>query len=445
MTDVKYLIIGNGMAGITAAQEIRHAERSASLTASAGGRMLIVSDEVEPYYYRASLSEWISGQMTDEMLPGRTPEFYDQMRIEQTSGHVARVDSEARRVHLDDGDVIGYDRLLIATGARANVYAVEGLEESLVFRNVADAREIKERLGCCGSTGPALSPSAALGVNSAEGLTTGGRALIVGGGILGLELAGALHKMGIQHIAVVQRTPPLGKPLLDAPAAEWLQQCMRADGVDLFISDTVARVEGQTAHFKSGRTWDFDIFVQAVGITPIFPEVPGLAVGKGIRIDERCRANLPGVYAAGDCTETRVPGSVSRETGRTERWQTTRIWLDCAQQGRTAGRNMVGCDATLPDRPFFNASIIYAILYVYIGRPHGEEGEVYVWQEGDGYRKVRVVDGRLAGALLLGERQGSMALFKAIGQPVARFGADVARPDFPFNDLTGQDWDYLLY
>lgn len=100
---------------------------------------------------------------------------------------------------------------------------------------------------------------------------------------------------------------------------------------------------------------------------------------------------------------------------------------------------------TLPDRPFFNASIIYAILYAYIGQPHGEEGEVYVWQEGDGYRKVRVVDGRLAGALLLGERQGSMALFKAIGQPVARFGTDVARPDFPFNDLTGQDWDYLFY
>ena len=115
------------------------------------------------------------------------------------------------------------------------------------------------------------------------------------------------------------------------------------------------------------------------------------------------------------------------------------------QQGRTAGRNMAGQDAALPDQPFFNASIIYTALYTYVGEPHGEEGEVHVWQGDGGYRKVRVVDGKLAGALLLDERHGSMALFKAIGQPVAQFGADIARPDFPFNDLTGQDWDYLFY
>ena len=94
---------------------------------------------------------------------------------------------------------------------------------------------------------------------------------------------------------------------------------------------------------------------------------------------------------------------------------------------------------------FFNASIIYTVLYTFVGGPHGEEGEVYVWQEGDGYRKFRVVDGRLAGALLSGERSGSLPLIKLIGQPVAQFGADIARPDFPYNDLTGQDWDHLFY
>jgi NADPH-dependent 2,4-dienoyl-CoA reductase/sulfur reductase-like enzyme len=351
--------------------------------------------------------------MSDEMLPGRTPEFYDQMQIMQMSAHVTRVDSEENQVHLSDGDVFDYDKLLIATGARANAYPVEGLEETLVFRSLVDARKIKERLG------------------------SGGRALIVGGGILGLELAGALRRMGLSHIAVVQRTGPLGKPLLDTSASEWLQQRMQADGVDLFINDTVVRVEQQTALLKSGRTWDFDIFVQAVGITPVFPEVPGLVSGTGIRVDDHCHTNLPDIYAAGDCTETRVPG--------TDRWQTTRIWLDCALQGKTAGRNMAGKDATLPEQALFNASVIYTVLYTYVGDPHGEEGEVYVWQEGDGYRKIRVADGKLAGALLLGERHGSMALFKAIGQPAARFGADVAHPGFSFNDLTGQDWDYLFY
>lgn len=405
MSEVQYLVIGNGMAGITAAREIRHADSA--------GHIVLISDESEPYYYRASLSEWISGKTTDEMLPGRTPEFYDTMRIEQMTGHVTHVDPEARRVHLDDGRTLDYDRLLIATGAQANVYPVEGLDEIMVFRGLADARAIKERMGCCG------------------------RALIVGGGILGLELAGALHKMDIQHIAVVQRSAPIGKPLLDAPAAAWLQERMGADGVDVFVNDTVERVEGQTARLKSGRTWDFDAFVQAVGITPIFPEVPGLEVGKGIRIDDRCRTNLPGIYAAGDCTETRVPGG--------DRWQTTRIWLDCAHQGKTAGRNMTGYDETLAGQPFFNVSIIYTVLYTYVGEPHGEDGPVYIWQQGDEYRKFRVVDERLAGALLLGQRRGSVAILRAVGQRVAQFGADIARPDFGWNDLTGQDWDYLFY
>jgi NADPH-dependent 2,4-dienoyl-CoA reductase/sulfur reductase-like enzyme len=84
-SDAQYLIIGNGVAGITAAQAIRHAD-------PAGG-IVLIGDEGEPYYYRASLSEWISGQTTDEMLPGRTVEFYDQMHIEQVAGHVAQVDS----------------------------------------------------------------------------------------------------------------------------------------------------------------------------------------------------------------------------------------------------------------------------------------------------------------------------------------------------------------
>jgi NAD(P)H-nitrite reductase large subunit len=399
------LIIGNGMAGITAAQAIRHADPC--------GRIQLVSDEGEPYYYRASLCEWIAGEIDETMLPGRTPAFYRQMGIEQTYGHVTHVAPEVRRVELADGGALRYDRLLIATGARANIYPVEGLDEVLVFRGLADARRIRERL------------------------VDGGRALIVGGGVLGLELAGALQRMAIADIAVVQRTPPLAKPLLDQAASAWVQERMRADGVDVFVGDTVERVVDGTAYLKSGSAWDVDVLVEAVGITPTFPEVPGLAVGRGIRIDQRCRTNLPDVYAAGDCAETRAPG--------TDRWQPTRIWLECAQQGKVAGRNMAGREATLPDEPYFNASLLYTVRYAFIGRPHGTEGEAHVWQKDDGYRKVRVVDGRLAGALLLGERHGAMALHRAIDQPVARFGAGVARPEFAWNDLSSQDWDYLFY
>ncbi|MBN1812737.1 MAG: FAD-dependent oxidoreductase [Anaerolineae bacterium] len=415
MTHTQYLIVGNGIAGITAAQEIRHAD--------AEGRILIVSDEGEPYYYRASLSEWMAGETTDEMLPGRTPAFYETMRLEQIADRVLRVDAAVRQVTLESGAQIAYQKLLLATGARANTFAIEGLNQIHVYRTLADVRAIKERVGCCG------------------------RALILGGGILGLELAGALHKMGGKRIAVVHRPDHVGGPLLDRPAAEWLQARMRGDGIDLFLSDTVERVTGQAAQLKSGQRWTFDVLIESVGITPTSPQVEGLCVGQGIQIDEYGRTNLPDVYAAGDCTETRAPGS--------ERWQTTRIWLDCARQGKTAGRhmaarNMAADGSSAPDQarpraPFFNASLIYTVFYATIGEPHGEGGAVHLWQAGDGYRKIRVVDGKLAGALLLGERRGTMALLQATGQPVAQFGSRIAHPDFAFNELTGRDWDYMWY
>ncbi len=427
MNKAKYIIVGNGMAGITAAQAIRDADQS--------GRILIISDERAPFsespafYYRASMSEWLAGEITDAALQGRTKEFYQHMDLETLEGHVTRVEPEAHTLGLANGATLGYEKLLIATGARANRFPVEGMDDTdpLVFRDFADAQQIKNRLGDCG------------------------RALILGGGILGLELAGALHKMrtgitkaagathcSIEHIAVVQRSGFVGKPLLDAPAAAWLQERMRADDVKLFLNDTVDHVEGRTAHLTSGRTWDFDIFVQAVGITPTFPEVPGLTVGRGIQIDAHARTNLPDVYAAGDCTET-----YHADRGR---WQTTRIWLDCARQGKVAGNTMAGGTMALPDMPpFYNASVIYTILYSYIGAPHGDESEVHIWHNDDAYRKMRVVDGQLAGALLLGNRHGSNAILHAIGQPVAQFGDAIAQPDFPYNDLSGRDWDYLFY
>ena len=405
MAEIDYLIVGNGMAGLTAAQEIRHADQD--------GRIAMVADEGETFYHRASLSEWISGQMSDDMLPGRTPAFYDHMRIEQINGYVVSVDAQARTAWLAGGETLGYGRLLIATGARANTFPIRGLQEIAVFRKLSDARHVKERLGDCG------------------------RALILGGGILGLELAGALHRMGLRNIAVVQRRAFVGPPLLDPPAAEWLQERMRSDGITLFLGDTIERVEGHTAHLYCGQTWDFDLFVQAVGITPVFPRLADLTVGRGIRINARCETNLPDVYAAGDCTET--------EHGGSNQWRTTRIWLDCARQGRTAGRNMAGQDAELPDEPFFNASVIYTANYSYIGEPHGDSGESHIWQDSSGYRKVRVVDGNLAGALLLEKRHGTMALFKAIGQPAASLGAGIARPDLDLNALGGGDWDYMFY
>ncbi|MCU0521533.1 MAG: FAD-dependent oxidoreductase [Anaerolineae bacterium] len=401
----RYLIIGNGVAGITAAQEIRAHDPA--------GQITIIGDEGKPYYYRASLSEWIAEDSTTEQTYARTTGFYEAMRIENVTGRVDRIDAERKQVSLESGDQTPYDKLLIATGASPNAVPIAGLEDPMAYRTWDDARKIKEH----------VDPQT--------------NVLILGGGVLGLELAGALVEIGTRNIAIVQLLDFLGPPLLDEHAGRWLERRIRADGLTLFLGDTVERVEGQVAHLKSGKTRDFDLFVQSVGVRPRYPEVPGLETGRAVRIDEHGATNLPDIYAAGDCTETCV-----RSQGR---WQPTRIWLDCARQGRVAGCSMAGVDASLTEYPFLNASILYDIHYAYIGDPNAEGGVAHILENDRAYRKVRLVDGNLAGAMLMGDRRGMMPMYRAIGLPVAEYGDVIARSDFPWNDLTGKDWEYLFF
>jgi len=406
----KYLLAGSGVASISAAQEIRRLDPD--------GHVTLVGDE--PYYYRGSLSEWIAGKTTDPMLPGRTEEFYNDMGIEQLDGRVSTVDPENKTVRLENGKDLPYDSLLIATGAEARKFPVEGLapERSYVFRSLDDARKIREEVGCCGSV------------------------LILGGGVLGLELAGALSAMGGKQIAIVQLLPFVGAPLIDKQSADWLQRRIRAAEVELFLEDTVERVEHNTAILKSGKTWDFDLFIQAVGVVPIFPEIPGLEIGRGIRIGSRSQTNLDSIYAAGDCTETKPE--------RSDSWVPTRTWLHSARQGKIAGRNMVDHKSDFQKKqPFYNVSILFKQYYSYIGEPYGEDGHVYHWEDESSLRTMRVVEGCLAGAFFLGDstvcRRGSMAVLRAIGQDISRFGKPITNPSFPWNELVTGDWDYHFY
>jgi nitrite reductase (NADH) large subunit len=401
----RYLIIGNGVAGMSAAQEIRQADPE--------GQITIVGDEPDPTYYRASLSEWIAEDNTEDMVMARTKAFYGDMRLETLQDYVSAVDLDAKSVTMSDGSLRAYDRLLIATGAQPNVIPIEGLDSALTYRTWDDARTIKR----------------AVDANT--------RVLILGGGVLGLELAGALVRTGVHDIAIVQLLDFVGPPLLDRPAGEWLQERIRADGLHLFLGDTVTRVESNTAVFRSGETWDFDVFVQSVGVGARYPDVPGLATGRGVRIDAHTATNLPDIYAAGDCTETCKPDG--------DRWQPTRTWLDCARQGRVAGCSMAGIDASLADTPFFNASILYDVNYAYIGEPNADQGESFLWTTERAYRKIRTEGERLAGALLMGDRTGAMAIHKAVGRAIGSPDETFARPDYPWNDLTGRDWDYLFY
>ncbi len=405
MTDTHYLIIGNGVAGISAVQAIRELDDS--------GAIAIVSDEKRPYYYRAALSEWVSGRSTPGQLSGRQPFFYDTLRAEQLYGIVDRVDTESRSAFFSNGESLRYQELLIATGARANRISIPGLDESYVLRSYADAMRLRERAG---------DP---------------GRVIILGGGVLGLEIAGALYHAGVSDITIVHLMQYLGGPLLNEQSAAWLHEKIAADGLEVFLEDTVVEVKDKVAYLKNGGAIPFDLFVQAVGITPTFPEIPGLEIGKGIRVDRGCATNIPHVHAAGDCTELR-----DNADGK---WKSSRFWLDGARQGRVAGQNMCGADARLAHEPFYNASYIYTFPYSYIGAPHSTAGPAHVRKDGNGYRLVRVLNGKVTGALLIGERHGALAILDAMGQDIGGVTVDPSNPDFPWNDLADNNWDYRFY
>ncbi len=298
------VIIGNGIAGVSAAEEARRTDPEAQIT--------LIGNEPNPYYYRSSLTEWITGELTDENILARTPVFYDEMGIKQITGVVSKVGPDQKQLLFEDGHKMTYDALCIATGAHSNTIPVKGMDpaEIITYRNMADASRIKSL----------LHPDV--------------KVLIVGGGVLGLELAGGLQRMDIPGVSIVEYMGQVGRPLLDAPTAKWLEGIIKDGGYQVFLNDTIESVSSGTATLKSGAKLKFDLLVQSVGITPDFPEIPGLEVGKGIRVDASGRTNLPDIYACGDCVETYDPNA--------DRWNTTRVWRECSAQGRAAGASMAG-------------------------------------------------------------------------------------------------------
>lgn len=406
MSSPHYVIIGNGIAGLSATEEARSCNPDAKIT--------LVGNEGVQTYYRASLTEWITGELNDQNLAVRTPDFYISMAINHVTGTVLEVHPEDKTLIFSNGKQLSYTTLCIATGGKPNKILYEGLDKNLIltYRTIADAETIR------------------------SALSNDKQVLIVGGGVLGLELAAGFYRLGIKKVSLIENNKQIARPIMDEFLSPWLESRIREDGFDLYLQDSIDHVEGKTAYLSSGQVLHFDLLIQTVGITPIFPEVSGLEVGRGIRIDPDGQTNLPDIYACGDCTET-----FNQANGR---WQTTRIWYDCARQGRAAGASMAGMKKPYLKKAFFNCSTIYREPYSYIGDPHGD-GDIYRFDNDSTHRKIRLVEDKLAGAVLVNDRRGTIPIFDCIGKEVCGFGEALAHPDFEWNALSGYDWDYRFY
>jgi NADPH-dependent 2,4-dienoyl-CoA reductase/sulfur reductase-like enzyme/nitrite reductase/ring-hydroxylating ferredoxin subunit len=325
------IIVGGGGAGLAAADMLRREGYDGSIT--------MISADDSPPCDRPNLSkDYLAGNAQDDWIPLRPAEYYAERRIELLLGtRVSSVDVAKRQLLLESGSSRSFDALLIATGADPVHLPVPGADGPQVhyLRSFADSRAIVEK---------------------ARGAK---HVVVVGASFIGLEVSASLRSRGIDVDVVAPERAPLER-VMGSEVGRFIQHVHEAHGVVFHLGQTVTRVEGRTATLSSGTTLDADFVVMGVGVRPAtaLAEKAGLAVNRGIVVNEYLETSASGIFAAGDAA--RWPDPRSGERIRIEHW------VVAERQGQVAARNILGRRERFDAVPFF-WSQHYDIAINYVG------------------------------------------------------------------------------
>ena len=392
---LSYLIIGNGITGITAAEILRSEDPASSIT--------IVADDTFPVYYRPALKDYLGGKLNEEKLWARPNTFYKEQCIRFVPGRVLGINAAQNFVQLHNGQRIGYHKLLLANGARPRQLSCSGLNLAGVttLRTVADYQEILRRL------------------DRAK------RIVICGSGTLALESAETLNHRGYQ-VTHLLRQHTLWTEVLDPTASDLVLQEERRDGIDVRIEEEIAEIIGRKGQVSEvittrGARIPCDMVLIAIGIEPLidFIQASGIACGRGVKVDNSMHTNVPHIYAAGDVIETTDP-----LTGRT---RVLGQWFPAIEQARTAAYSMLGQfdprSGALAGSNYYNATFLYGLDFVSVGLatlPPNVQGtrEIVADPQPRNYRKMILQDGIPLGILFLGDRKNALVFKRAIDHKV---------------------------
>lgn len=411
---MRYVIIGNSAAGIKCAETIRENDPSGEIT--------IITDEVYGAYSRCLLPDYLAGERDEDSMRIREMNFYEKNNIiVEFRVKAEKIKPETKEVILENGTVINYDKLLIATGSRSLMPPIPGLEEDNIFgfRTLQDVKHILKAV-----------PSTR-------------RAIVIGGGFVGLEAAYALYSKGVE-VTVVERLPQILPGQFDKKAAQILARDMKKEGIRIITGNGIKEIlnptlwqklfgkKGKGVLLENGETLKCELIIVAAGTKPNTEVVQGtnIKVERGIVVDDFMETTEKDIFAAGDVVET-----IDAVTGKR---QLSPIWPNAIVQGKIAGLNMAGISTPYTQQIGMQNAVEFRevpAIAAGVTEPQPDDEVVVVERlNHNKYKKFIIRDGKLVGMILVGDiRQAGVynALIKN-KIDVSRTKEYLAKDDFNF-------------
>lgn len=369
---MKIVIIGNGIAGTNAARHIRKLDP--------GHEILMLSDETLRPFSRTALMYVYMGHLKQANTELYEDWFWDKNRIQRLQARVLRVDTTAKKLHTNSGQSITYDKLIIATGSKPNRLGWPGQDLAGVqgLYHLQDLADMERR---------------------SAGLR---RAVVVGGGLIGIEMAEMFHSRHIPVTFLVREASFWGN-VLPGEESAMVTRHIRAHGIDLrlgtelreILPDATGRAAAAVVT-SGGERIECGFVGLTVGVSPNigFLENSGIETGRGVLVDEFLATSAPDVFAIGDCAQLRQPQPGRRPIEA--------IWYTGRMMGQTVARTVCGQKTAYLPRLWFNSAKFFDIEYQVYGdvpsqTPHGATS--LFWEHPGGQKSVRVNFDTASGAV----------------------------------------------